>query len=87
MPIGNTTSKEYAHNFTTDYFSFLVMIRIYRFQDFKQGDEVYGQASVFSGGSGAFAELALTNPDSIAHKPKTLNHLEAAALPRVTDIL
>ena len=51
--------------------------------DFKQGDEVYGQASVFSGGSGAFAELALTNPDIIAHKPKTLSHLEAAALPLV----
>jgi NADPH:quinone reductase-like Zn-dependent oxidoreductase len=29
--------------------------------DFKQGDEVYGQASVFSGGSGAFAELALVD--------------------------
>jgi alcohol dehydrogenase len=28
--------------------------------DFKQGDEVYGQAGVPSGGSGAFAELALT---------------------------
>jgi alcohol dehydrogenase len=39
---------------------------------FKQGDEVYGQASVFTGGSGAFAELALANKDSIAHKPKTL---------------
>jgi NADPH:quinone reductase-like Zn-dependent oxidoreductase len=51
--------------------------------DFKQGDEVYGQASVFSGGSGAFAELALANKDSITHKPKTLNHLEAAALPLV----
>ena len=51
--------------------------------DFKQGDEVYGQASVFSGGSGAFAELALANKDSIARKPKTLNHLEAAALPLV----
>jgi len=51
--------------------------------DFKQGDEVYGQASVFNGGSGAFAELALTNPDNIAHKPKTLNHLQAAALPLV----
>src|SRR5918998_1196138 len=49
--------------------------------DFKQGDEVYGQASIFSGGSGAFAELALANKDSIAHKPKTLNHLEAAGLP------
>jgi alcohol dehydrogenase len=51
--------------------------------DFKQGDEVYGQASVLTGGSGAFAELALANKDSIAHKPKTLNHLEAAALPLV----
>jgi NADPH:quinone reductase-like Zn-dependent oxidoreductase len=51
--------------------------------DFKQGDEVYGQASIFSGGSGAFAELALVSKDSIAHKPKTLNYLEAAALPLV----
>lgn len=51
--------------------------------DFKQGDEIYGQASIFSGGSGAFAELALASKDSIAHKPKTLNYLEAAALPLV----
>jgi alcohol dehydrogenase len=51
--------------------------------DFKQDDEVYGQASVFSGGSGAFAELALADKDSIAHKPKTLNYEEAAALPLV----
>ena len=51
--------------------------------DLKQGDEVYGQASIFSGGSGAFAELALASNDSIAHKPKTLNYLEAAALPLV----
>src|SRR3989442_12248140 len=33
----------------------------------KRGDEVYGAASaVFGGGSGAFAELALVNEDSIA---------------------
>jgi alcohol dehydrogenase len=51
--------------------------------DFKQGDEVYGQASVFRGGSGAFAELALADKDTIAHKPKKLNHEEAAALPLV----
>lgn len=51
--------------------------------DFKQGDEVYGQASVLSGGSGAFAELSLANEDSIAYKPKTLNQLEAAGLPTV----
>jgi len=50
----------------------------------KRGDEVYGAASaVFSGGSGAFAELALVNEDTIAHKPKTLNHIEAAGLPTV----
>ena len=51
--------------------------------DFKQGDEVYGQAGVTSGGSGAFAELALANAESIAHKPKRLSHVEAAALPLV----
>ena len=51
--------------------------------DFKQGNEVYGQASVLRGGSGAFAELALVDKDSIAHKPKTLDHLQSAALPLV----
>src|SRR5919201_1265160 len=50
---------------------------------FKQGDEVYGQASVLRGGSGAFAELALVDKDSIAHKPKTLNQIETAALPLI----
>jgi NADPH:quinone reductase-like Zn-dependent oxidoreductase len=50
----------------------------------KQRDEVYGQASaVFSGGSGAFAELALVDKDRIAHKPRTLTHIEAAGLPTV----
>ena len=50
----------------------------------KQGDEVYGIASAaFGGGSGAFAELALVEKDRIAHKPKTLNHIEAAGLPTV----
>lgn len=51
--------------------------------DFKQGDEVYGQAGVISGGSGAFAEMALANTESIAHKPKRLSHAEAAGLPSV----
>ena len=45
--------------------------------DFEQGDEVYGQTPVLSGGSGAFAELVLVDKDSITHKPKTLNHIEA----------
>jgi alcohol dehydrogenase len=51
--------------------------------DFKQGDEVYGQAGVPSGGSGAFSELALANATNIAHKPKRLSHTQAAALPLV----
>src|SRR5215208_3597575 len=51
--------------------------------DFKQGNEVYGQAGVPSGGSGAFSELALANATSIAHKPKRLSHEETAALPLV----
>lgn len=51
--------------------------------DLKQGDEVYGQAGVTNGGSGAFAELALVNVDHIAQKPKRLDHLLAAALPLV----
>jgi alcohol dehydrogenase len=51
--------------------------------EFRQGDEVYGQASLMSGGSGAFAEIALANADTIAHKPKSLSHPEAAGLPLV----
>ena len=51
--------------------------------DFRQGDEVYGQASILNGGSGAFAEMALANADTIAHKPKGQSHQEAAGLPSV----
>jgi alcohol dehydrogenase len=51
--------------------------------DLKQGDEVYGQAGVLAGGSGAFAEMALAKADKIAHKPKSLTHEQAAGLPLV----
>lgn len=51
--------------------------------DFKQGDEVYGHASVISGGSGAFAEMALASVKSIANKPTRLDYSEAAGLPTV----
>jgi alcohol dehydrogenase len=51
--------------------------------DFKQGDEVYGRAGVVTGGSGAFAEMALAKTESVANKPKRLSHVEAAALPLV----
>lgn len=52
-------------------------------EEYKQGDEVYGQASVTKGGTGAFAEMALTDVDNIAIKPKSLSHEESAALPLV----
>jgi alcohol dehydrogenase len=51
--------------------------------DLKQGDEVYGQAGVLAGGSGAFAEMALAKVDKIAHKPRTLTYEQAAGLPLV----
>lgn len=51
--------------------------------DYKQGDEVYGQASEITGGSGAFAEMALATADSIAPEPKALSHEQAAGLPTV----
>lgn len=51
--------------------------------DFKQGDEVYGQAGVTSGGSGSFAEIALANIETIAKKPKRLSFPQAAGLPLV----
>ena len=47
----------------------------------KKGDEVYGQAAVPGGGSGAFAEMAIANAYSVAPKPKSLSHTEAAAMP------
>jgi alcohol dehydrogenase len=57
--------------------------RVSSTSDLKQGDEVYGQAGVLAGGSGAFAEMALANADKIAHKPKTLTYEQAAGLPLV----
>ncbi len=51
--------------------------------DFNPGNEVYGQAGVISGGSGAFAEMAVANTESIANKPKKLSFPQAAGLPLV----
>ena len=48
---------------------------------FKRGDEVYGQAIILGGGSGAFAEFVSADAKMTAHKPKNINHVEAAALP------
>lgn len=49
--------------------------------DYKVGDEIYGTAIVFSGGSGGYAEFATAVLGKIAHKPKNTTFEEAAALP------
>ncbi len=52
-------------------------------QVFKKGDEVYGQAGAMRGGSGTFADLASTDIQFTAKKPKNIDHVQAAALPLV----
>jgi NADPH:quinone reductase-like Zn-dependent oxidoreductase len=47
----------------------------------KVGDEVYGQASVFSHGSGSFAEFCLARAGAVALKPCSVSHFEACGLP------
>lgn len=51
--------------------------------EFKIGDEVYGQALILTGASGAMAEYLTTSHKNIAHKPKSLSFEEASALPLV----
>jgi len=49
----------------------------------KRGDPLFGQAYIFGGGSGSFAEFALADTKDVAPKPKKLDHIEAGALPEV----
>ena len=51
--------------------------------EFKVGDEVYGSANIFSGGSGSFAEFAILKARNMAIRPKNISFEEAAALPLV----
>ncbi len=51
---------------------------------FKPGDEVYGCAGGLPGMGGALGEFMLADASLIAHKPKSLDMPEAAALPLVT---
>jgi NADPH:quinone reductase-like Zn-dependent oxidoreductase len=48
-------------------------------RDFNVGDEVYG--SPFPTQNGAFAECLVIKEDEIALKPKSVDHLNAAAIP------
>lgn len=50
---------------------------------YQVGDEIYGQASVFGGASGSFAEYLVANPRSISLKPKNSDFKKAASLPLV----
>lgn len=50
---------------------------------FKVGDKVYGQAAVFGGGTGAFAQFLAASVGKIAFKPKNIDFLQAASLPLV----
>lgn len=52
-------------------------------RSFKVGDEVYGQALVLAGASGAIAELATVNVSNSALKPENIDFVTAAALPLV----
>ena len=51
---------------------------------FKVGDEVYGCAGGIKGTGGALAEYMVADADLIAHKPKSLTMMQAAALPLVS---
>jgi NADPH:quinone reductase-like Zn-dependent oxidoreductase len=48
--------------------------------DLKLGDEVYGSAMVLGGGSGSLAEFAVANAASIALKPASVDHVQAASM-------
>lgn len=47
--------------------------------EFDVGDEVYYTPKIF-GGPGSYAEQHVADVDLLAHKPRNLNHLEAASL-------
>lgn len=51
---------------------------------FKPGDAVYGNAGGVAGMGGALGEYLVADADLLAHKPRKLTMLEAAALPLVS---
>ncbi|MEM9839601.1 MAG: zinc-dependent alcohol dehydrogenase family protein [Pseudomonadota bacterium] len=50
---------------------------------FEVGDEVYGCAGGVKGSAGTYADAMIADERLLAHKPKTLSFLEAAAVPLV----
>src|SRR3990167_9821388 len=49
--------------------------------EFKVGDEIYGNAIILGGGSGTLAEFTAANVSATALKPKSLDFIASAALP------
>jgi NADPH:quinone reductase-like Zn-dependent oxidoreductase len=49
---------------------------------FKKGDEVYARAGVIR--DGAYAEFVAVPASDMAHKPQSIDHIHAAALPHVS---
>ena len=49
--------------------------------EFKVGDEVYGNAIVLGGGSGTLAEFTVANVSATALKPASLDFIQSASLP------
>jgi 2-desacetyl-2-hydroxyethyl bacteriochlorophyllide A dehydrogenase len=52
-------------------------------ENFKVGDQVYGNASHFKGGTGSWAEYVVANATNAGIKPFSLDYNQAAALPLV----
>lgn len=48
---------------------------------FKAGDEIFGNVNMMRGGGGAYAEYVLAKESEIAHKPKNIDFVNAAAIP------
>src|SRR5436853_5643049 len=50
---------------------------------FKKGDEVYARPDVARSGKGTYAEYAVVKDTEAALKPKSIDHVHAAAIPVV----
>jgi NADPH:quinone reductase-like Zn-dependent oxidoreductase len=50
-------------------------------KSFKTGDDVFGMAGLFQGGSGSFAEYALADYHTVAPRPAAVDETEAGGLP------
>ena len=50
-------------------------------ESFEVGEEVFGRSTKAYFGEGSFAEFMTSRTDGLAHKPASISHIDAAALP------